>query len=61
MTSTQITSHLFLKVIIVFRPISYLEKEVDVGEVGEGRESDGCDEGLPHVLLVSKGMANRGG
>ena len=28
--STQITSHLFFKVIIVFQPISYLEEEVDV-------------------------------
>ena len=46
---------------VVFRPISYLEKEVDVGQVGEGWESDGCDEVLHHVLLVSEGMADRGG
>ena len=29
-TSTQVTSHLFSKVLIIYRPISYLEKEVDV-------------------------------
>ena len=61
MTSTQITSHLFLTVVTVFRPISYLEKEVDVGHVSEGWESDACDEVLHHVLLVSEGMADRGG
>ena len=61
MTSTQITSHLFLTVVTVFRPISYLEIEVDVGHVGEGWERDGYNKVLPHVLLVSKRMANRGG
>ena len=61
MTSTQIISHLFLKIIIAFRPISYLEKEVDVGQVGEGWESYACDEVLHHVLLISEGMADRGG
>ena len=61
MSSTQITSHLFSKVIIVFRQISCLEKEVDVGHVGEGWESDGYNEVLPHVLIISKGMADRGG
>ena len=61
MTSTQITSHLFLTVMIVFRPTTYLEKEVDVDHVGEGWERDGCDKVLPQILLVSKRMANRGG
>ena len=61
MSSTQIISHLFSKVIIVSRPISYLEIEVDVGHVGEGWERDGYNKVLPHVLLVSKRMANRGG
>ena len=46
---------------IIFQHKTYLEKEVDVGKVGKGREGHACNEVLPHVLLISKGMANRGG
>lgn len=52
---------MFPKVIALFSQSLYLEKEVDVDQVGKGWEGQACNEVLPHVLLVSKGMAGRGG
>ena len=39
----------------------HLEKEVDVGQVGEEREGDAGKKVFPHVLLVPKMMASRAG
>ena len=39
----------------------HLEKEVDVGQVGEQREGDAGKKVFPHVLLVPKMMASRDG
>ena len=39
----------------------HLEKEVDVGQVGEQREGDAGKKVFPHVLLVPKMMASRAG